>query len=59
MEDGKQNHSMGSPMDRTPHSLKTNNDHLMKDDRGHYCPFTIDGKTERWCHGELNPGPLA
>ena len=29
--DGERNHSMGSPKDRTPHSPKTNSDHLMKD----------------------------
>ena len=28
--DGKRNHSMGSPMDGTPHSPKTDSDHLMK-----------------------------
>ena len=31
--DGKYNHSMGSPMDGTPHSPKTDSDGLIKDNR--------------------------
>ena len=34
-----------------PHSLKTNGDHLIKDNLGRYCPKTFEtakGKKERW-----------
>ena len=36
---------------------KTDRDYL-----GHYCPKTFEmteGKKEKWCHPESNPGPLA
>ena len=36
--DGEHNHSMGSLMDGTPHSPKTDSDFLIKDNRGRYCP---------------------
>ena len=42
-----------------PHSPKTNGDHLIKDNRGHYCPKTFEmakGKKERWSRRESNPG---
>ena len=32
------NHSMGSPMDGTPRSPKTDSDRLIKDNQGRYCP---------------------
>ena len=35
--DCERNHSMGSPMDGTPHSLKTDSDCLIKDNQGRYC----------------------
>ena len=41
---------MGSPMDGTLHSLKTDGDHLIKDNLGRYCPKTFEkakGKKER------------
>ena len=40
------NHSMGggSPMDGTPHSPKTNSDHLIKDNRGRYCQSIMINK---------------
>ena len=42
-----------------PHSPKTNGDHLIKDNLGHYCPKTFEmakGKKERWRRWESNPG---
>ena len=48
-------------MEGTPHSPKTNGDHLIKDNLGRYCPKTFEkakGKKERWCHRELKPGPF-
>ena len=45
-----------------PHSPKTNSDRLIENNLIRYCPQTFEmaqGKKERWCHPELNPGPLA
>ena len=44
-----------------PHSLKINSDCLIQDKLVRYCPKTFKtakGQKERWCHWELNPGPL-
>ena len=38
---------MGHPMDRAPPGLKTDRDHLIKDNLGHYCPKIFETKRER------------
>ena len=43
----EQYHSMGHPMDRAPPGLKTDRDHLIKDNLGHYCPKIFETKRER------------
>ncbi len=50
-------HSTWSPIDRASPGLKTDRDHLMKDNLGCYFPKTLEmakGKKELWCHRELN-----
>ena len=54
-------HSKGIPMDGARSSSKTNRDHLMKDNLGHYCPNTYlwngkgkerqSGAAENWTQG--------
>ena len=36
--DCERNHSMRSPMDGTPPQSEDDSDHLIKDNRGRYCP---------------------
>ncbi len=40
-------HSIGSPMDGAQPSPKTNRDHLMKYNLGHYCLKTYETARER------------
>ena len=59
LKESEQYHSTGSLMDRSPLSLKTDRDHLLKDNLGRYCPKTFrkaKGKTERWFYWEMNLG---
>ena len=53
---------MRGPKDRAPHSPKTNEECLVEDDLGHYCPKTLEmakEKKEKRCHWESNPGSMA
>ena len=62
LKESKCHHNIGSPMNGTHPSPKTDRNHLMKDNMGCYCLNTFKtskGKEEKWCHLESNPGPLA
>ena len=62
LKESEQYHTMESPMDRAPPGLKTDRDHLMKDNLCCYCLKTFDlakGKKEKWCLWESYPRPLA
>ena len=56
-KESEYHHSIGNLIDEAHSGPKTDRDYL-----GRYCPMifeTAEGKKEKWCRPESNPGPLS